>query len=95
MNKYTDYVLARRQGSFRDELFVAPAFSGLKRDELIVVEPEGFNQMATVIACITIADDSPKDLEFVMSATNTDRTPKRVLSKVKYKFFDYGEEEKK
>ena len=90
-DKYTDYVLARRHGFFRDELFVAPAFSQLKREDVIIVEPDGFNQMAKVIACITVADERLTDIEFVMSATKTDTKPKRVLSKVNYKIFDYTE----
>lgn len=92
MSEYKDYVLAKREISYRPELFVAPAFSHLKRDDLIVVEPEGMNQMATVIASITIDTKALEDVEFVLSATGTEK-PKRVLSKVNYEILEYEEDE--
>ena len=93
MTKYVDFVLCKRDMHYSNELFVAPAFSDLKKEDLVVVEPEGRDMLAKVMGVITLDQNDYKAIEFVFNATRTEGKPKRVLSKVNYEIFDYKEDD--
>lgn len=69
--KYVDYVLCKRDMNYHAELFVAPAFSGLKQGDLVVVEPERKDMIAKVLGVITIEQNDIQSRDFVLMATKT------------------------
>ena len=92
-NKYTDYVLCKRNWNQSVELFIAPAFSNLEQGDLVVVEPEGKDMLAKVMAVITIENTDIKSKDFVLQATRTEGKIKRILSKIRYHVYEYEEDD--
>lgn len=98
--KYFDFVLCqmvRQETPFFEAdtepiLYRAPAFSKLKKGDLVIVETETNDQMAKVVACCSLADDDKDTIDLVMNMTQAEDV-KRVLAKLVYKEFGYKEVE--
>ena len=94
MNNYFDFVLCKHENGGKTFLFHAPAFSKLKKGDLVKVETVHGETMATVVSCITLAENDDAKIDFIMNATGAKPDVKKVLSKVEYiqSDFDYGDE---
>ena len=93
MNNYFDFVLCKHENGGKTFLFHAPAFSKLKKGDLVKVETVHGETMATVVSCITLADDDYSKIDFVMNATGARSEVKKVLSKVEYIQSDFEYED--
>ena len=91
MNNYFDFVLCKMESS-RTFLFHAPAFSKLKKGDLVKVEHLNMEKMATVVSCISLAENDDTKIDFVMNATHSEPDVGKVLGKYEYSDFEYEED---
>lgn len=97
---YIDLVLAKPNG-FPATLFYAPPFSKLGYGDTCIVEVESriraerelVLKSADVLSCITLDRNSEsKTLDFILKSCGmTSSDVKKVVSRVIYKEFDFGE----
>ena len=80
MSNYFDFVLCSGI-SGKKYLFHAPAFSKLAKGDWVKVETVDGERLATVVSCITLADDDDAKIDFVMNATGAPHDVKKVLAK--------------
>ena len=92
MKDYFDFVLCKFDEKGNTHLFRAPAFSKLKKGDSVKVDIEFGETMATVVSCITLANDDNVEIDFIMNATGASLDVQKVLSKVESIDFDYGDE---
>ena len=92
MSHYFDFVLCKTLFTSKTDLFHAPSWSTLKKGDLVVVETSSGEQMATVMATMTLSKDNLDGIDFVMTVTGADTNVRKVLSKVEYRTFDYEED---
>lgn len=93
ISEYTDYVMCRKDGGVQIYLFRAPAFSHLEKGDEVYVESEDGEKKMVVMTSITLNNAEEKVIEFIKKSTLTDEPVKKVLKKVEYKVFEYGEDE--
>lgn len=91
MNNYFDFVLCKQENG-KNYLFHAPAFSKLKKGDLVKVETVHGEKLATVVSCITLAENDDAKIDFIMNATGAPKDVKKVLAKVEYSDFEYEDE---
>ena len=89
---YFDFVLCKHEHCDKPFLFYAPAFSGLKRHDLVMVETFDGEKFAEVMACTTLSDDEKETIDLIMRATGAQTEMRKVLSKVAFLDFDFKEE---
>ena len=87
---YVDFVLAEPDGTRVPMLFHAPAFSGLKKGDVVIVERFGASK-ARVVSVTSVRKDDRETIDFIMNATGADSEVKRVLSKVTFTVMDYSQ----
>lgn len=74
-----------------NNVYQAPAFSGLKEGDEVVVKRHSEEEVFTVERVYT-ARKNGAELDFILTASGTKLPLKRILKKVDYKEFDYGDE---
>ena len=93
VSDYFDFVLAIVEGEDKPRLFRSPAFSDLLKGDSCVVE-DGEKKRALVLSHVTLST-SPHDrniVDFIMCATGSPLDVPKVVSKVIYQPFIYGED---
>ena len=93
MAKYFDFVLVRVAGEEKNRLYHAPRWSGLESGDEVVVEVEGVERKAVVVASMTVNETEQKDIDFIMKATGSPEEVGRVLKVIEYSPLKYEEEE--
>ena len=88
---YFDFVLVQRDG--KRELYRAPAWSHLEKNDEVIVETDEINNTALVLATQTLGNDEQEKIDFIMQATGASEDVKKVLAKVQLKTFDYEEDD--
>ena len=91
MSEYIDLVIAKHDGDARKFLFVAPAFSHLKKADDIVCETEKGASRATVIASVTVRKNG-SEYDFIKDLTGAYEPLKKVMAKVAYIKFEWEED---
>lgn len=91
MSDYIDLVIAKHDGNDKKFLFVAPAFSHLKKADDIVCETEKGASRATVIASVTVRRNG-SEYEFIKDLTGAYEPLKKVMAKVTYIEFEWEED---
>jgi hypothetical protein len=90
--KFIDYVTVEHENNRHPYLFIAPAFSGLKDGDSVIVETSRGKQLAQVKAVTTVnMEDDIAD--FIIKSTGATNPLKRVLQKVVYQDFEYEDED--
>ena len=92
MREYFDFVLVKHEND-RVYLFRAPAFTHLEFGDEVVVETSNGEQRGIVQSSITLAETDTDQIDFIMRSTGAPDEVKKVLSKVIYQEFKYGEDE--
>ena len=98
--KYFDFVLCqmlRQETPFFEIdnepiLFRAPAFSHLRKGDLVIVETEIADQMAKVVACCSLTDGDKDTIDLIMNMAQAGDI-KKVLAKLVYKQCEYEEDD--
>ena len=90
---YVDFVLVNHDGSEKNYLFYAPAFSGIKKGGQVVVDTKYGSKLANVVSVVTIPRDNLQFIDFIMNATQADNDVKRVVSVITHRVLDYTEED--
>lgn len=93
MSKYLDLVLCDFNQDGKPYLFIAPAWSNLKKGDAVVVDSDGDDSCATVLSVITVSEDDEQKIEFAIRATRATAPLKRVISKIVFREFEYEEDE--
>lgn len=93
MIKYFDFVLCQSLFENTIKLYHAPRFSGLKKGDMVTVETLDGEQMAKVIACTTISDNEKTTIDLIMEATKSPEELPKVLTKMKFREFEFEEDE--
>ncbi len=92
---YMDYVTVKHESVLMESqpyLFIAPAFSGLKEGDSVIVETSRGEQLAKVNAVTTVnMDDEIAD--FIIKSTGAKSPLKRVLKKIIYMDFEYEDDD--
>lgn len=93
MSDYFAFVVCRHDGSNRNFLFYAPAFTEFKNGDRVLVNTCHGEQLATVIASCTAesGSDVEKALRTLCGADNSGL--KRVVGKFVFRKFEYKEGE--
>lgn len=81
MANFVDLVLVKHQNSDKKLLFVAPKFSCLKENDIVVVDTKHGNSLAYVIDSYTI-DINSEEFDFIKKSLDIQEF-KRVLFKCK------------
>lgn len=90
--KYIDLVLCKHDGHEKFFLFCAPAFSGLKKGDRVIVETIKGESEATVERSYTISKERDDEFEFILVASGAYLPLRKVLKKIEYIEFEYEEE---
>lgn len=61
-------------------LFVAPAFTHLEQDDLVVIEG---GEMATVLKSVTLGDNDDDVIQMLLISTETVNPMKRIMRKMR------------
>ena len=93
MSDYFEFVLVKHEGCDKPYLFRAPAFTHLKKGDMVVVDTKRGLQMANVLGAIDVSKDDIESINFIMEATGADTDVKKVISKVNFSELDYEEDE--
>lgn len=93
MNQYVDFVLCKHENSDKTYLFRAPAFSGLKKGNQVIVDTKYGQKIATVVSSVLVDVENEPMIDFIMNATHAESDVKKVLSKVVYQEMDYSKED--
>ena len=91
--EYVDFVLCKHENSDNTYLFRAPAFSGLKKGNQVIVDTQYGQKVVTVVSVVLVATDNQPLIDFIMNATHANSDVKKVLSKVVYQEMDYSKED--
>ena len=91
---YVDFVLCNHEGSEKNYLFYAPAFSGIQKGNQVVVDTKNGTKVVNVVSVATVPRDNLQFIDFIMNATGADNDVKKVISVIQYREMDYSEEEK-
>ena len=92
MSKYVQYVVCKLPLNSIKYLFYAPAFANIKEGDEVLVDTQGGEKRATVLAvCITSSDDVERALRVLTGGE--DKPVKRVIGKYQFYKFDYSEDE--
>lgn len=88
---YKDYVLCKVENNEKPYLFYAPAFSYLKKDDVVICETKYGEKVGTVLCdSLTLGEYEEDKIEFIHQSTGAG-VLKRVLAKVSRKDFKYEE----
>lgn len=88
---YFDFVLCKHQTG-KKELLYAPAWTNLKKGDMVVVDTDNGEMTSTVISSITLAHDEKNEIDFIMNATDSPKDLHRIISKVIFDKIDYKED---
>ena len=92
MSKYVQYVVCKLPLNSIKYLFYAPAFAYIKEGDEVLVDTQGGEKRATVLAvCNTSSDDVERALRVLTGGE--DKPVKRVIGKYQFYKFDYSEDE--
>lgn len=92
MNTYLDLVICTHTPLVRKYLFRAPAFSGLKLGDSVIVETKRGDSCAEVKSVCTVPEGSAH-FESLAIALDATLPLKRVLAKVVLQALDYADAE--
>ena len=93
--EYIDVIAVRHDEQIYDKvyLFQAPAWSGLRPGDKVIVETENGDKTATVLGCTTCDNDkNNKDTAFMLVLANATWPLKKVKARIDVVNFKYENE---
>ena len=93
MNEYFDFVLIKHDGCDKNYLFRAPAFSHLKKGDMVTVDTKNGEKMVTVVSSVCVKKTDMETIDFIMNATGAGDDVRKVVSKIQFDDFEYEEDD--
>lgn len=90
-NEYIDLVVCKHDNNPKSFIFRAPAWSHLKKGDLVIVETQKGEKEAIVERSYT-TNRSSEELDFILISSGATIPLKKVLKKVTYKKLIYEDE---
>lgn len=81
---YIDLVICKHEGCEHPFLYQAPAWSNLKKGDLVIVDTECGEEYAIVERSYTVDITNTSQFEFILLSAGVDVPLKKVLQKVVY-----------
>lgn len=88
---YIDLVLVKHANSNKKYLFQAPSWSGLDKNDLVVVQTKHGKTEGKVIALCAV-DNASNEFKFIVETAGATEPLQKVLAKIEHKPFNYEEE---
>lgn len=89
---YIDLVLCKHTNNGSTFLFQAPLASGLKENDLVVVDTKRGENVASIVSIETVEVGS-NEFNFIIKATGAKLPLKKVLKKMVFREMEYKEDE--